>query len=211
MEFRCPEKLYGRSCAIGNCHELEISMKLRNLASRLAPVAGVLLFSSAACLAADFESEQEEISEKLNTVTVFMGGTHNDHDETGFSIGLGYEHLLTPNFGIGVFGEYTFKPIDTGILGIPFAFHPYDGWLLFVMPGVEFAGVHTEFLFRRGIGYEVELSGDHTFTPGLKVDFVNDEANFVFGAGFGTRFSAIRWFPRKYPLSVISGHSAGFV
>ena len=105
----------------------------------------------------------------------------------------------------------TFKPIETGILSIPFAFHPYDGWLLFVMPGVEFAGVHTEFLFRRGIGYEVELSGDHTFTPGLKVDFVNDEANFVFGAGFGTRFSAIRWFPRKFPLSVISGHSAGFV
>lgn len=118
--------------------------------------------------------------------SVFVGGTHTDHDD-GFTVGLEYEYRMQPEFGIGVLGEYANLDHDVWIVGLPFVFHPYQGLRLLAMPGVELTSDHEEFLVRLGVGYDIP-AGDWVITPGFNVDFVDHEENLIFGIAFGKSF-----------------------
>lgn len=153
-------------------------MKIKSLTT------AVLLLT--AQLGIGFPSKAEERHHHQHHVSLFLGGTHTDHDD-GFTGGLEYEYLLNNNFGIGVLGEYTHLDHDTWIVGIPLILHPYGGLRFVAMPGVEITDDHDEFLFRLGVGYDIP-AGDWIITPAFNIDFVDNEENLVFGISLGKTF-----------------------
>jgi hypothetical protein len=128
----------------------------------------------------------EESHGHKHDASVFVGGTHTDHDD-GFTIGLEYEFRFHQKIGVGVSGEYASLAHDTWVVGMGFVLHPYRGLKFVAMPGAEITNEHEEFLFRLGIGYDIP-AGDWAISPRFNVDFVDGEENLVFGITLGKAF-----------------------
>jgi hypothetical protein len=127
----------------------------------------------------------------LNTAEVFIGGTYEDDEhgsEDGFTVGFIYERRLNELLGVGGFYEYAAGDFDKWSIGAPLFIHPHQGWRFVLAPGLEHRDSDDEFLFRTGVGYELELSERWVMIPEFNVDFVDSEESYVFGVSFGYGF-----------------------
>jgi hypothetical protein len=141
----------------------------------------VLLMTSAASVASGDDHFHK------NHIALFLGGTVTDHGDSGFTIAGEYRRRVGSNIAIGVLGEFADLDHRAWIMGIPLVLFPYRGLVLLVMPGVEFADHHSNYLTRVGIGYEIPL-GKFSLTPMVNVDFVDGDQHFVFGITIGRGF-----------------------
>jgi hypothetical protein len=122
-----------------------------------------------------------------NMLAAFVGVSSEDRGDTAFTLGLEYERLLSPSFGLGLVAERAFGDLDFWIYVAPFAFHSGQ-WKFYAGPGVEDSDEHgSEFLFRLGVEYAFEV-GDFEIAPQLDVDFVNGEEVLVLGLVIGKGF-----------------------
>ncbi|MFT7593529.1 MAG: hypothetical protein ACI8R4_000842 [Paracoccaceae bacterium] len=138
------------------------------------------------------ESGEYEIGEAEgpHIVELFMGNTRGETHtgyENAFSAGVSYNYLLNPTVSVGVMAEYASDPLDSWVVGAPIVFRVGEGWQLTTMPGIEREHGESEFLFRLGVGYEIEMSG-YSLKPEVNADFVNGEVAFVTGVSIGFRF-----------------------
>jgi len=132
-------------------------------------------------------THHEEGLENSNEMALFLGGSHHE-DENGFSVGLDYEHRLSPILGIGGLVEYSAGDFDSWVVAAPLFVHPYKGFRLVFAPGFEHKESTSDFLFRTGIAYQFEIGNRWSISPEYNVDFVHDETVHVYGVSFGIGF-----------------------
>jgi hypothetical protein len=122
-------------------------------------------------------------------VGLFLGNTQ-DGGEHGFTGSLDYEYRLHELFGIGVLAEYAAGDFENWVFGVPLILHPYKGWTLKLVPGVEYEEETdtSEFLVRTGIAYVFEISDRWTLAPEFSVDFVDEKTQLVYGVSIGLGF-----------------------
>jgi len=123
-----------------------------------------------------------------NEIGLFLGGTHHC-DNDGFTIGIDYEHRINEVFGVGGLIEYVDGQFDAWVVGAPLYVHPYMGLRFLVAPGFVSEENDTKFLFRAGIGYQIELVKNWSITPAYNIDFVEGvEPAHVYGLSIGYGF-----------------------
>jgi len=124
--------------------------------------------------------------EHRNHAAVYLGFTANDG--THFTLGAEYvrRNPEWKRFGVGGFAEFVFADDTEFLVGATGAYFAANHLVLEAGPGLAFHH-GTEFLFRAGAGYEVELQR-LTLTPKAYVDFVNSETAFGFGIAIGRAF-----------------------
>ena len=137
-----------------------------------------------------------------NHIAVFIGATSKFEKEgTHFSIGLDYVRRLPPTtrWDVSVFGEAIFEKHTEWLFGIPLIYWPSHHIWLRTGPGIEILleeeHHHTEtitettveFLWRLGIGYEIEF-GNYVLSPSIDLDFGRSTTAMVWGLNFGYGF-----------------------
>jgi hypothetical protein len=144
-----------------------------------------------------------------NEAGIFLGDTHKDGNDA-FTIGLDYQHRLSPVIGAGLLVEWASNDKESEfVLGVPLFLHPPGaGGLEFVAaPAVELVeeeekdgdGEHSErgdeeeeeeetfFLLRLGVEYGLEV-GRLVIAPGVFWDIVEGPDALVYGAAMGVAF-----------------------
>jgi len=144
---------------------------------------------------ADHESSEQESAaahentheSHKNVISFFAGVTHAGRRENGAALGVGYEHLLSESFAIGVLAERTFGDADFWVYAVPFSYR-VDRWKFYVAPGIEDSDHHgTESFVRLSVEYAIEV-GSWEVSPQFAVDFVDGEEVLILGVVFGKGF-----------------------
>ena len=139
-----------------------------------------------------------------NILSAFVGVTGEDRRAEAFTIGLDYNRWVTPSFGVGAGVERAFNDPDFTVWTVPLSYR-WGSWKLFAGPGWEVLedddNAHspvsrsgdgsgeggTEFLVRVGVEYAIPV-GRYEIAPKLMADFIDGDAVFVLGVGFGLGF-----------------------
>lgn len=170
--------------------EIRFVSGARSAVATLVPMLVLALGPAGASIAQESYADGTVGVEGPNTVEFFLGGVRGDHrgrDETAFAAGVSYRYSLSEATSVGLLAEYSGDPFDAWIVGVPLVFSLGGGWQFTAMPGAELEGGTSEFLFRAGIGYEVEMEG-YFLTPEVNADFVDGDVSLVVGLGIGFRF-----------------------
>ena len=137
-----------------------------------------------------------------NHMAIFAGATSKfEKQGTHFTLGLDYVRKFPPSgrWAVSVFGEAIFEEHTEWLFGIPIIYWPSDHIWLRIGPGIEIlkeeehhhtetkAETKIEFLWRIGIGYEIE-SRKYTITPSIDIDFERSTTALVWGFNFGYGF-----------------------
>ena len=131
----------------------------------------------------DHEASQEF---HRNIVAGFVGVAHEGRRDNGLALGISYQRLLNESFGIGVIAEHTFGDFDFWVYAVPFVYRT-GRWRLYIAPGVEDDGHHTESLLRLGAEYAFEV-GTLEVAPQLAMDYVGGDKVLVLGVVLGKGF-----------------------
>lgn len=118
-------------------------------------------------------------------VALFIGGgvetkRHGGHDEEhdkGVAAGFEYAARFHARWGAGaaveLLGQDTVRDL---VFAVPISFYPVGGLRLVAGPGLEVTREDSEFLFRLGAGYEIDIAEQWTLAPEIMVDFVDGGA-----------------------------------
>lgn len=61
-------------------------------------------------------------------------------------------------------------------------FYPsYAGWVAWLAPGAELEEEENNFLFRVGLGYDVEIYPRWSLAPEINADFTNGNSKLAYG------------------------------
>ena len=121
-------------------------------------------------------------------VGVFLGGTHDYHDENAVTVGLDYEYRLTQLLGAMAFIDYAGGDIDSAVVGGGLFFHPIGDVRLLTAVGKEVHHGHSEFVARLGALYDFHLE-KWTLSPTLLFDILESgHLNVIYGLGVGRGF-----------------------
>lgn len=167
-------------------------MKGNQLKKKWGSILGLILMSVIIALNASAQEASEkpavEAMERHNKPGLFVGNTH-DGSKNGLSIGLEYEYLLSQLFGLGAMVEYAGGDHNAWVLGVPFFLHPYAGWFLLLMPGVEIEDHENSFLVRAGVGYDFEIAPKWSLAPEFNVDFIEGgDRKLIYGLTVAREF-----------------------
>jgi hypothetical protein len=152
------------------------------------------------------DAEHHEGSEHhhLNELSLVVGGTYESEEaKTYFTVGVEYARWLTPHVSASVLVEHI-GDVDAWVFIAPFHVRPWKSSELFFSlgPGIEHksrrehSGVHEGehnghetpvnaeqsdnlFLWRIGIGYPFSIGKRLVLTPGIDLDFVRDDGEWV--------------------------------
>jgi len=143
------------------------------------------------------EDGESEGDEHANELALFLGATDEKGEDPAFSVGLEYGRLIAPKFAIGGLLEYAAGDLREWVVGVPVFFYPGGHWKLLAAPGVEIttssnggddqsdeegsSDDETNFLFRIGVGYGIELGKHVGIEPAVEVDFVDGDQVLVYG------------------------------
>ena len=164
---------------------LHLSTRKRDLLKVWAALFLLLFVAMAANPDAMAESEGIEHRSRL---TLF-GGVTQDGSDTGASFGLEYEYRIRQLWGIGGLAEYAGGDFDSWVIGVPVFIHPYAGWFVTLVPGVEFEDSESSFLFRAGMGYDFDLWPRWSLSPEINADFVEGgDTKLVYGLSLSYAF-----------------------
>jgi hypothetical protein len=149
-----------------------------------------------------------------NHVAAFVGGTTLNKGGTHFTLGGDYVRYLPhhPRLGIGAFGEAIFAEHTEWAIGALLVYRVVEQLGIRVGPGLEIlqeeavehptsksasaaaplaeheTRTKAEFLFRIGVGYDLELGGV-SITPTIDFDIIRGSSDaFVWGINVGTGF-----------------------
>lgn len=121
-----------------------------------------------------------------NHLAVFGGATlHDSHVYP--SVGLDYEFLPMPMFGLVALAELVFADHLEQIYGAGLAYHPIAPLKIAAIPALETADGHSSFLMRGTLEYGIH-AGALTVAPSVSVDYVSEEVLFVAGIALGMGF-----------------------
>lgn len=152
---------------------------------------GALPLAPVQALANETMYGSEATDQGPHIVELFLGSAfadRNGQSEQALSVGAQYRFAFNRTVSIGVLAEYAAKSLDTWVVGVPFVFNLREtGWQLTTMPGLEIENSNEEFLFRTGVGYEIEMQG-YSLKPEVNVDWVDGETAVVAGVSIGFRF-----------------------
>lgn len=163
--------------------------------SVLLPVVVLALTAPAAA-----EESPEGHEQVHNRIGLFLGAAQKDDEHGGgtlteFAWGIHYDRILSPGFGISVMYEEEGGEIDTRALIVPLFFKlGQTNRLAGAGPGIEQERETHEnnFLFRVGIGYEIELGHHWSIAPEFNVDWVDvergDSTTAILGANLPRAF-----------------------
>ncbi len=151
-----------------------------------------LCFSAAADPSEVEESEGAE--ERYHLLTFLALGTYEYEFEgvTVATLGVDYEWRFSPLLGVGFVAEHALEDInETTVLAVADV-HVWRSFVIQIGPGAAIVTepeepVRTEFAFRVGLIYEIEL-GRLAITPQLHYDYTTGKDAVVFGSGIGWRF-----------------------
>ena len=128
----------------------------------------------------------------LNSVSAFLGVTSEGRRQLASTLGLEYERRLSDRWFITPAIEHAFGNLDFSIVALTLGYR-LNRWAVYAGQGVEWAqhedGAETqsEFLFRTGVLYELEV-GDLIVSPHAIVDFVAYDKVAVIGVTVGFNF-----------------------
>ncbi len=120
-----------------------------------------------------------------NEVALVIGGTYKSEErETLFTLGAEYVRKLSPVLSTTIVLEHL-SDVDAWVFAAPLRIEPWEhsGFFFSVGPGFEHESERGEsedlFLWRTGIGYNLRLGEKLTLSPGLNVDFVREDGEWV--------------------------------
>jgi len=168
---------------------MTVMKRSRMYYTKVSLAAVVALLFAILLLSPSMSAAESEGGHKVsNEVGLFLGNTHHS-GEDGFSIGIDYEHRINDLFGVGGLIEYADGKFDAWVVGVPLYVHPYMGLRFLAAPGFVSEDSETKFLFRAGIGYQIELGNNWSITPGYNLDLVEgNEPAHVYGLSIGFGF-----------------------
>ena len=141
----------------------------------------------------------EEGGHHANHAGFFLGVTRVE-GHSSFTVGADYEGLLPVWDGRLAAGALLDAAIGSEsqhvILAGTLSLRPVKALKLLAGPGLEFAGGHSEMLFRAGAAVDLAHIGPLTVSPGAYFDFVGGHVATVLGFTFGTGFSTCACPPR---------------
>lgn len=129
---------------------------------------------------------QEEGGERKNSLSVFIGGTTNS-EASAFTIGLDYQYRIMKLIGVGAVIDYAAGDIGSTLVA-PAAYLHLRRFEIVLAPGGEFSDGETSFVFRAGLGYEIEISRFKIVPSAIMDTERNRELSFVYGVAFGYSF-----------------------
>lgn len=150
---------------------------------------GIVFGISGLCFASGTESNHEGNGSHAahhHHAAIFGGVTiHDSHVYP--TIGLDYEFLFAPSFGIVAVGEVVLADHTEQIYGLGLAYHPVPPLKIAAIPAYLTADGHSEFLMRGNLEYGIH-AGPVTVSPSVSVDYVAEEVLFVAGLAIGAGF-----------------------
>lgn len=121
-------------------------------------------------------------------VAVFVGGTHDYHDEDAFTVGMDYEYRFTELFGAGVLIDVAGGDIESAVIGGGLFIHPWKELRFLTAVGKEFHNGHGEFVVRLGSLYDFHID-QWALSPAVLLDVLESgHLNVVYGLGIGRGF-----------------------
>jgi hypothetical protein len=125
---------------------------------------------------------------RLNSVMLFAGADHRV--ETDLSLGLTYERIITPLFGLGFELEAATAGGEGSLFLPQVTYHPGGGLYLNLAPGLLFEeGEEARWMARTGVGYEWEVGKHLTLAAEFNYDWTSGiENSQVLGVVLGYRF-----------------------
>lgn len=127
-----------------------------------------------------------ESSHHSNHIAVF-GGVTVHHGHSYPSIGLDYERYLSKQIGVVALGELINGDELQQVYGLGLAYHPISPLKLALIPAVEIAHGHSEFLMRLNSEYAFHI-GHWSVAPSVSLDYVAEELVYVAGVAVGLGF-----------------------
>ena len=137
-----------------------------------------------------------------NHIAIFTGATSKFEQEgTHFTLGLDYIRKFPPSgcWAISIFGEAIFEEHTEWLFGVPVFYRPYEKLWVRTGPGFEIlqeeehdhgenkTETKFEFLWRAGIGYDIEFE-KYSISPSIDIDFGRSSTAAVWGLNFGYGF-----------------------
>lgn len=122
-----------------------------------------------------------------NLVSFLVGVTGESRHEYGITLGIGYERRVSDAFGVGILAERTSGDFDFWVYAAPVAYHT-GHWKFLLAPGVEDGDHGTEFLFRLGTEYAIDVGDGWEIVPQLSIDFVDGEELGLIAVSFAKGF-----------------------
>ena len=130
----------------------------------------------------------------LNSVSAFIGVTGEVRRDQAGTVGVEYERRIAERWVIAPAIEHAFGDLDFSVATLTLGYR-LNKWAIFAGPGVEWShdsaegesGTESEFLFRTGVLYELEM-GNLIVAPHGMVDFIAGEKVVVLGVTFGVSF-----------------------
>jgi hypothetical protein len=121
-----------------------------------------------------------------------FAGASTAEDQTGFTVGAGYEFRPLEQVGFGILAEFTTGVESRDLVVVlPIVSHPNrdaeGGWMLIIGPGIEKDEQNNDFLVRLGLSYGFLIEG-WTLAPEFDADLVHGQWNWVYGIGLGRGF-----------------------
>ncbi len=173
---------------------------------RVCTIAVVLTLALSPIFPANLSAQEEgghhpaaEAGHHANHAGVFLGVTRVE-GHSSFTVGADYEGLLPVWDGRLAAGALLDAAIGSEsqhvILAGTLSLRPVKALKLLAGPGLEFAGGHSEVLFRAGAAVDLAHIGPRTVSPGAYFDFVGGHVATVLGFTFGTGFSTCACPPR---------------
>ena len=127
-----------------------------------------------------------ESSHHSNHIALF-GGVTVHHGHSYPSLGLDYERYLSKQVGIVALGELINGPELQQVYGLGLGYHPIAPLKIALIPAMEFAHGHSEFLLRLNSEYAFHV-GHWSVSPSVSVDYVAEEFVYVAGVAIGLGF-----------------------
>lgn len=122
-----------------------------------------------------------------NVVSVLVGITGETRRDYGTTLGLGYERRISKTLSVGVLVEHTYGDLDFWVYAVPFAYRT-GRWKFFAAPGIEDGHHGSEFLFRLGAEYAIDIGDGWEVAPQLSIDFVDSEKLGIIGVSLAKGF-----------------------
>jgi hypothetical protein len=120
-------------------------------------------------------------------LALFLGATAH-HSKTHSTMGIDYEYLLTPMWGIGAVAETVKSDPDMTVLAALLFIHPIDHLKFFIGAGNETVSSHSTSLTRIGAAYDFHI-GEYSISPTVANDHLDGgNSAVVYGISFGIGF-----------------------
>ena len=159
----------------------------------------VIFFTVVFTPLADAEEAHEKHANEFHRhhLSLIVGNTQNDGNQSGLLVGVDYEYRFNRWIGLGGLAEYAGGDFDHFLLAVPLFIHPYKNWLLSVTGGAEVHKEHNdheedkqrrEWIVRTSVAYQFPIADKWTIAPEFSVDFSENETLFVFGIVIGVGF-----------------------